>query len=82
MISRTLSNYPLGIDVFKLLRELELCKGSLIKNRERMAVAGGDRKPKLINMARCAFIVHVFAVEHVPASRTDLIGIVNLMMLK
>lgn len=57
-------NYPRRNEVYEdLLRELELCRGSVIATREVMAVGGGGRKSKssLMYMTGCALIIYVFA---------------------
>lgn len=63
--------------MYKKLRELELCKGSLIAIKEAMVVAWGETMPKLVYTARRAIILHVLAIEHILASRMDLIGFVS-----
>lgn len=70
-----LENYPWGINMYKvLLRKWELYKGS-------MSPSGGDGngrgegKAKLMYMMGCFLILQVFAIEHIPASRTYLISV-------
>lgn len=66
----------------ELPREICLCKENLIATRESMVVAGGETKPKLVYMVECVLILHLFAVEHIPASGKNLIGFVRPNMLK
>lgn len=64
------------------MRDLELYKRSLIVVRKAMVVVGREGKPKFMCMMGCALIFYVFAVENIRSSGADLIGIVNVKMLK
>lgn len=66
----------------EFLRELGECKRNLLAIREVMAASGEEAKGELVFMARCARIHHIFVVEHIPASGTDLISVVSPKMLK
>lgn len=81
MISRTSS--PQRFNMYgELMRDLELYKRSLIVVRKAMVVVGREGKPKFMCMMGCALIFYVFAVENIRSSGADLIGIVNVKMLK
>lgn len=49
----------------------------LITIGEVMAMTGGEGKPKLMYKRGCAFILHVFSVEHIHASGMNLIRIAS-----
>lgn len=75
------------IENFEKNIELDLCKGSLIVNKEAKAVVlglGGEGRTKssLMYMSGCALNLHVFAIEHIPLNRTGLISVVGPRMLK
>lgn len=42
----------------------------------------GEKNHKLIYMSGCALILHVFSIEHIPMSGTNLIGVAITRLLK
>lgn len=77
-------NYFWGINMYdELLREFEMCRVSLITFRRRWQWLGRGKAKKLFDVyERCVLSLHVFVMEHIPASRIDLRGIVSPMILK
>lgn len=71
----------------EILRELKLCRESLIAIRVAITVDskfGRERKAKssLMYMRGYAPILHVFSIKHILASEIDLISIANPSKLK
>lgn len=80
---KSFESYPWGLDVYeKLLRELGLWKGNLIAIKNLMAVAWGEKKPKLVHMTGCALILYIFVIKYSPTSSKDLIGVLTSWMLE
>lgn len=61
--------------------ELAACKEQLGICKEASAKIDGGTKSKMVYLEGCDLILHFF-IEQIPASRTDLMVVTNLRMLK
>lgn len=68
------NNYPWGVDMHEeILGKLDRCKVKPIEIRTSIGKEGEESKSNVW----CALILHYFSLDHIPASKVDLIKVVS-----